>query len=147
MSGALFGKRLSEYLRFQKWFLALVLLVFLIRLGFSARWASLNALELAGLLYYAVAAPLRRFGSYKQLLVLLFIQIALTHLLIAVGIVLGIGTGSDNMFTRTEFSGGSNGRAWFHAGLHITVIAMLPFISWVVAAPILWMTEKLRPSV
>jgi hypothetical protein len=142
----IFGKKLSSYLQFQKWILVLIVLAFAIRLGFSARWASLNVVGLLGLLYYAIAVPLRRFGSYKDLLVLLFIQIAVTHVLIAFGIVLGIVSGSDNMFTQPEFAGGGDGKTWFHVGLHIIVIAMLPFISWLVGAPILWITRKLKPA-
>jgi hypothetical protein len=138
------GKSLSEYLRFQSWLLALVLAVFAIRLGFSVRWASLNALEGIGLLCYAVAVPLRGFGSYKQLLVLLFVQIALTHLLISLAIVLGIVTASQNMFTRPEFSQGFNGSTWLHAGLHLIAIAMLPFICWIIAAPILCVTKMFK---
>ena|SRR5690349_8280411 len=140
------GKSLSEYLQFQKWLLALVLAVFAIRLGFSVRWASLNALEGIGLLYYAVAVPLRGFGSYKQLLILLFIQIALTHVLIALAIVLGIVTASGNMFTRSEFSPGNNGSTWYHVGLHLIAIAMLPVICWIVGTPILWITKMLKPK-
>ena len=60
----------------------------------------------------------------------------------AIGIVFGIVTGSDNMFTRPEFSGGGNGRTWSHVGLHIVVIAMLPLITWMVGVPILWLTKK-----
>src|SRR5262245_21124231 len=100
------GKKLPEYLRFQGWVLALVVLTFLIRFAFSARWASVNFIGLIGPLYYAVAVPLKRFGSYKQLLALLFIQTAVTHVLIAIAIVIGIVTGSDNMFTLPEFAGG-----------------------------------------
>jgi hypothetical protein len=122
MSGLIFGKKVKEYLQFQKWVLAFV----------------------AGLLYYAVAVPLRSFGSYKQLLVLLFSQIALTHVRIALGIVIAIATGWDNILTRPEFSGGGDGRTWLHASLHIVAITMLPFTFWGVGAPILWITKKLR---
>jgi hypothetical protein len=144
MSGLIFGKKLKEYLQFQKWLLAFVVLVFIVRVAFSIRWASLNGLEIVGLLYYAVAVPLRSFGSYKQLLVLLFNQIALTHVLIALGIGIAIATGWNNILTRPEFSGGGNGRTWLHASLHIVAMTMLPFTFWGVGAPILWITKKLR---
>ncbi len=143
----MFGKKLSEYLRFQGWILALIVLAYLIRFGFSARWASLNIIGLIGPLYYAVAVPLKRFGSYKQLVGLLFIQTALTHVLIAIAIVIAIITGSDNIFTQPEFSGGGDGKTWFHAGLHMIVIVMLPFILWLITAPILWITKKFSPAV
>src|ERR1051326_5507691 len=113
------GKSFSDYLRFQWWLLALVVVAFAIRFGFSVRWASLNTLEGIGLLYYAIAVPLRGFGSYKQLLILFFVQIALTHLLVSLAIVLGIVTSSQNIFTLPEFSPGSSGTSWYHAGLHL----------------------------
>lgn len=141
------GKKPSEYLQFQGWVLALIVLAFLVRLGFSARWASLNLIGLIGPLYYAVAVPLKKFGSYKQLFGLLFIQTAVTHLLIAAAIAIGIITGSDNIFTQPEFSGGADGKTWYHAGLHIIVIVMLPFILWLLTAPILWITKRIRPAV
>lgn len=142
----MFGKKLSEYVRFQGWVLALIVIAFALRFALSASWASMNTIGLIGLLYYAVGVPLARFGSYKELLALLIIQTAVTHGLIALAITLGIATGTDNMFTRPEYFGGNDGKTWIHVGLHVIAIAILPFISWVFGAPILFITKKLRPA-
>ena len=109
----MFGKTLSDYFKFQGWVLGLIVLAFVIRWTLSASWASMNLVGVIGLLYYAVGVHLTGFGSYKQLLGALIIQTALTHVLITAGIVAGILTGVDNMFTRPEFFGGSDGKTWF----------------------------------
>src|SRR3989442_13995595 len=97
----MFGKKLSEYFQFQRWILILIAAVWLVRLvlsltgGYStARWVSINIVLLVGLVYYAVAVHTKEFGSYKQLLGVLFVQTAVAHLLIPPGIKLGKLTGT-----------------------------------------------------
>src|SRR6516164_500481 len=106
----MFGKKLPEYFRFESWILVLIVVVFLARLGLSLsgtpfsvnRWVSINIVLLVGLLYCSVAVHTRRFGSYSQLFGLLLMQGFLAHILIALGIVLGIVTGTDNAYTVPE---------------------------------------------
>ena len=75
----MFGKRVSEYLAFEKVWLFLIAAVGLVRLGVSlagvpdrtAAWFSMNVVVWAGCLYYGAAVHTRGFGSYKQLLPLM----------------------------------------------------------------------------
>src|SRR2546425_298585 len=72
-----------------------------------------------GLVYYAVAVHTKGFGSYKQLLGVLFVQTAVAHFPFALGITLGILTGTNNAFTVPEVSGGGDGKSWVHVAVHI----------------------------
>ena len=150
----MFGKKFSEYIRFQRLILALIAVVWLARLvlplvGMSslARWTSINIVLLAGLVYYAVAVHTGGFGSYKQLLGLLFIQTGLAHILIAFGIMLGILTGTPNMYTAPEFFGGNDGANWIHVALHLVAVFILPLFGWLFASLILFITRKLKPGI
>ncbi len=116
----MFGKKFSEYVRFDRWILILIAVAFLIRLSISmagtpvatARWVSINIVLLVGLLYCSVAVHTSGFGSYKQLFGLLLVQLAFAHFLVASAIAMGILTGTDNIYTAPEFFGGSDGRNW-----------------------------------
>jgi hypothetical protein len=78
----MFGKRLSQYLDFQKGILGLLATVGLARLGLSlaglpdttVSWLSMNVVAWAGALYYGVAVHTKDFGSYRQILPLGFFQ-------------------------------------------------------------------------
>jgi hypothetical protein len=149
----MFGKKLSEYFEFERWILILIAVVFLVRLGLSlagtpiqsARLVSINMVLLAGLIYYSIAVHTAGFGSYKQLFGLLLIQTALAHTLIGLGIILGIVTGTDNIYTAPEFFGGSNGRNWGHVFAHVVVGPVFSLISWLIGSIILFVTKKLKP--
>ena len=81
-SRQMFGHKIGEYIRFQRWILALIVLVFAVRLGASLagrpneeiRWISMSAVGAVALIYVAVAVHTKRFGSYKQLFGLLLIS-------------------------------------------------------------------------
>ena len=147
----MFGKKFSEYVQFEWWILILIAAAFVIRLvlpmaGMSigiTRWVSINVVLLAGLIYCSVAVHTRGFGSYKQLLGLLFVQTAFAHLLIAFGITLGIVTGMDNIYTAPEFFGGSSGRNWIHVLAHTIAAIVLPLFAWLIGSVILFVTKRL----
>ena len=150
----MFGKSVAQYLGFQKVVLALVVVVFLVRLGLSlsgtpnatAKWVSVTVVLLLGLLYYGVAVHTRGFGSYKQLLPLLFFQSLLAESLVALAIVLAIVTGQDNIYTAPEYSGGGDGKNWIHVVAHLIVGAViLPLISWGISSLVLLVTKKVAP--
>src|SRR6266581_3357290 len=69
------GKTVTQYLGFQKIVLALIVLAWLVRLTLSlagtpnasAKWVSVTAVLLFGVLCYGVAVHTRGFGSYKHL--------------------------------------------------------------------------------
>src|SRR6266404_5278726 len=123
----MFGKKLADYIQFEKWILIAIGVMWAIRLGLSlrgtpftvTRWFSINIVLLVGLIYFSAAVHTTGFGSYKQLLGLLIIQTAFAHLLIGAGITLGIVTGAENAYTAPEVFGGSDGRNWLHVLAHI----------------------------
>jgi hypothetical protein len=149
-----FGKKFQEYVQFQRWILILIAVVFLLRLGLSlagvpvsqARWVSINLVLLVGLMYCSVAVHTRGFGSYKQLFGLLFVQTAFAHALIAAGIILGIVTGIDNIYTAPEFFGGSSGRNWMHVIAHVLGMVVLPIFAWLVGSVILFLAKRIKSS-
>ena len=116
----MFGKKPSEYIRLERWILILIVVVFAIRLSLSLagmtieqiRLVSLNIVLLIGMIYASIKVHTSGFGGYKNLLGLLFLQAALTESLIALGIVLGIVTGHDNIFTVPEVFGGQDGKTY-----------------------------------
>src|SRR5262245_29168967 len=106
----MFGKKLSEYVRFQWCLLLLIVAAFLIRMGMSlsgmtvdqVRWVSVTWLLLLGMVYCAVAVHTTGFGGYKELFGLLLVQSLVGEGLVALAIVLGILTGTDSVFTAPE---------------------------------------------
>lgn len=149
----MFGKKLSDYIHFVRWILVLVALAFVARLvvaqaGASftlSRWVSINLVLLAGLVYCSIAVHTTGFGSYKQLLGLLLVQTVFAHLLIACGIVLGIVTGTANIYTAPEVSGGGNGATWIHVLAHLIGGVVLPLIAWLPGSAILFATKRVKP--
>jgi len=146
-----FGKKLSEYVRFVNWILVLVAVVFVIRLILpmagvqiaQARWVSINLVLLVGLIYCSVAVHTSGFGSYKQLFGLVLIQNLFAHWLIALGILLGIVTGRPNIYTAPEFFGGNNGANWFHVLAHAIAAPLVSVIAWLFGSVILFVTKRL----
>ena len=118
----MFGKTVAQYLRFQRVMLAVIVLVWLVRLTLSltgvpndtTRWASVTAVLLVGVFYYGVAVHTKGFGSYKQLYPLMLFQSVVGEGLVALAIVLAILTSRDNIYTAPEYSGGGDGKTWFH---------------------------------
>ena len=153
----IFGKRFSEYVRFQQVILGLILVVGLAKLAMTlagmpnstTRWLSLTVLTLVGVFYYGVRVHTSGFGSYKQLLPLTFNQNVLAHAIVIVGIVIGIVTGHDNVFTAPEYSGGGDGKTWGHVGAHVLVgMIVATLLGWLVASIVMWVTRRVagRPA-
>jgi hypothetical protein len=151
----IFGKPLSEYVAFSKLFLILIPVVGITRLALSlngvpnstAKWFSMTALGLIGMVYYSIRVHTSGFGSYKQLLVILTLQNLMTQLISITGIVLAILTGTGNIFSSPEFAFGGDGKTWLHVGAHLvigtTAGSLMP---WLVGSIILAATRKLTPS-
>src|SRR4051812_4543147 len=103
----IFGKTLSQYLKFQRAILLLILAVGLGRLILSlagvsnsaTRWLSISVVALLGLIYYAIRVHTTGFGSYKQLLPLVFVQSVISQGIVVAGIVIAIFTHKDNVFS------------------------------------------------
>ena len=153
----IFGRTLGDYVRFQKPFLILILVVGLARLGLSlagtsnatVRWLSMTVVLLLGVIYAGLKAPGAGFG-YRHLLPAVFLQAALLNGITIAGILIAIATGQDNIFTTPEFSPpGDEGRGAFHVFGHVvfgTGIGTL--LSWAIASLVLWVKSKLtrRPA-
>jgi hypothetical protein len=150
----MFGKTVSQYLGFQKVVLALIVLAFLVRLVLSlagqpnsvAKWISVTIVLLAGVVYYGVAVYRSGFGSYKQLYPLVLFQSLLGEGLVALAIVLAIFTGTNNIYTAPEYSGGGDGKTWVHVFAHVVVAAViLPLVSWGLSSLVMLVTKKVAP--
>jgi hypothetical protein len=147
-----FGKKLSQYLAFQKLVLLLLAAVGLARLGLSlaglpngrVAWLSMNVVAWAGALYYGVAVQTRGFGSYRQILPLVTIQTLVQQAIAVLGILLAI-SGFPNVFAAPEFSFGAQSQ-WLHALSHVTIgIVVPPLLLWGVASLVMLITKKLAP--
>jgi hypothetical protein len=145
----MFGKTVSEYLDFQKFFLWLLLAVGVARLGLSlagvpdttVRWVSMNAVVWVATLYYGVAVHTRGFGSYKQLLPLLVFQMAVFHAIAVLGILLTI-AGYPNVYAAPEYSPTAGTSQWLHVLAHLTAgMIAAPLIGWAVASLVMAATK------
>jgi hypothetical protein len=156
----MFGKRLSQYLGFQKVWLALIAAVGLARLGLSlaglrdstVTFLSMTVVGWAAILYYGVAVHTRGFGSYKQLLPLMIFQVVLVQVIAVAGILVAI-AGFPNIYAAPEYSGPPFARSpnqWNHALAHLTIgIAAPVLLGWGVGSLVLLITKRVarRPAV
>jgi hypothetical protein len=161
----MFGKTVKEYVRFERWILILIVVVFALRLGLSlagvsgggniaaldgnykaTEWVSINLVLLLGILYCAIAVQTTGFGTYKHLFPLLLFQTTLAHSLVGMGIILGIVTGHNNIFTGLAHCGvcGADGLKWGHAIGHIVMGPLVSLVAWLPASAILFVTRKVQ---
>jgi hypothetical protein len=148
----IFGKRISEYLRFQRVWLALLAAVGLARLGLSlaglpdrtVMWLSMTVVGWAAIFYYGVAVHTRGFGSYRHLVPLILFQVVLVQSIAVFGILLAI-AGVPNIYAAPEFSGPPFARStnqWTHALAHLTIGIVVPtLLGWGVASLVLLITK------
>ena len=150
----IFGKSFSEYVRFEKVILLLIFVVGIARLALSlggvanstAKWVSITAVSFLGLVYVSIRVHTSGFGSYKQLLPLVFIQTALAHLIVVGAIVLAMQTGKDNIFSAPEYSPAGNGKTWGHVVAHLIAgFVALPLLGWLIGSVLLFVTKKAAP--
>ena len=156
----MFGKRVTEYLGFQKVWLILLAVVGLGRLGLSlaglpdrtVMWLSMTVVGWAAVFYYGVAVHTRGFGSYKHLLPLMIFQVVLVQAIAVFGILLAI-AGLPNIYAAPEYSGPPFARSanqWTHALAHLTIGIVVPvLLGWGVGSLVLLITKKVarRPAV
>jgi hypothetical protein len=135
--------------------LGFILIVGLVRLALSlagvsissAKYFSLTGAWLVGLVVSSILVHRRRFGSYKQLLGVVGLQSLAAQLFTAAVVVLAIATGVDNIYTVPEYSGGSDGKTWFHAAAHLVfAFPVLTLAGWLIGSGILFVTKKLTPA-
>jgi len=156
----MFGKRISQYLAFQKVALALIAAVGLARLGLSlaglpdatVTWLSMTVAGWLAILYYGVAVHTRGFGSYRQLLPLVFFQMVLVQVIAVFGILLAI-AGLPNIYAAPEYSGPPFARSanqWSHALAHLTIGIVVPtLLGWGASSLVLLITKRVarRPAI
>jgi hypothetical protein len=151
----MFGKRISEYLDFQKVALIVLAVVGLLRLALSlagvptstVAFLSMNVVTWAATIYYGVAVYTKGFGTYRHILPLGFFQIAVQQVIAVLGILLAI-AGRDNIYAAPEFSFGVANQ-WLHLLSHLTIgLVVPPFLLWAVGSLVLWITKKVarRPA-
>ncbi len=148
----LFSKSFAEYIQFQKVVLTVTAAVGVARLLLSlagtsavAEWFSLTAMTFVGVVVYPIMVHTKGFGGYKQVLVLLSIQLALAGAIISLGIAIAMATGSGNIFTGAQM--GSTGSEMAHMASHLiggpTIFAA---IVWLPASAVLFVTRRVAPS-
>jgi hypothetical protein len=134
----LFGRTLGEYLRFSAGIVALVVVVGVARLALSlagapvstTKFVSVSTMSLLGVVYFGVRTHTSGFGSYRQLLPLMVITLGAGSWVSGFAVVLAIITGTDNIFSIPEYSGGGEGKTFFHAFAHFFIA---PFVAGVIA--------------
>ena len=148
-----FGKKLSEYVAFQKVVLAVIVVVGILRLVLSlagvadsaTRWISMTAVAIASLVYYGITVHTKGFGSYRHLLPLLVIQSVVANLIVIAGILVAAATGKPNIFTAPEYGGNSS--LAFHIGGHVIAGMIIgPLIGWAISSLVMLITKKVKPA-
>ena len=134
----IFGKTFGDYLRFAAGVVALVVVVGVARLALSlagvpvsaAKFFSVTTMALLGALYLGVKTHTSGFGSYRQLLPLMVITLGAASWVSGFAVVLAIVTGTDNIYSIPEYSGGGDGKTFFHAFAHFVIA---PFVAGLIA--------------
>ena len=152
----MFGKPFSSYLRFAGLSLAIVAGVAFLRLVLSlagmptssVKWVSATVALLVCALVYSALVHTRGFGSYKQILPVVWLQAVAANVVIIAGIVLGILTGRDNIFTVPEFAGGQDGKNWFpHVFGHVIFGGIVgPLVLWGLGSLVMLVAKKVSPG-
>jgi len=149
----MFGKRVSEYLAFQKVPLILVAAMGLLRLGLSlaglpvstVRWFSMNLVGWAATIWYGVAVYKTGFGSYKQLLPLGLFQMIVFQAVAVLGIGLAM-AGLQNVYAAPEYSFPPPYGQGVHMAGHLTIGIVVPtLLIWGVASLVMLITKAVSP--
>jgi len=151
----IFGKSVSQYVRFLRPILGFILVVGMARLLLSlagvsvssVKYFSLTVAWLVGLVVCSITVHTKGFGSYKQLLGLVGVQSLVAHAFTAAVVVLAIVTGHDNIYSLPEYSGGTDGKTWTHAAAHLFLATPIATLAgWLIGSVILFVTKKAVPA-
>jgi hypothetical protein len=151
----IFGRPLSDYVRFCKPFLVLIPIVGILRLALSVsgepnstvKWLSITALTWIGVLYYAVRVHTTGFGSYKQFLPICGLLNLAGQVVIISGIMIAIVTGVGNIYSAPEYAFGGDGKTWLHVGAHLGIGTIAgSLVPWLIGSLVLFATKKLVRS-
>jgi hypothetical protein len=148
----MFGKPFSAYVRFAGVSLAIIAAVALLRLVLSlagvsndaAKWVSATVAVLVCALVWSARVHTTGFGSYKQILPVVWLQAVTSNVIIIAAIALAIFTGKDNIFTAPEFAGGQDGKNWFpHVFGHVLAGFIIgPLVLWGLGSLVMLVTKK-----
>jgi hypothetical protein len=146
----IFRKTVGEYLRFAAGILVLTAFVGVARLVFSLAGAPVSVVKLfsatvvalLGVVYFGVRTHTSGFGSYRELLPLSVMTMAAASWVSGVAVVLAIVTGQDNIFSVPEYSGGQDGKTFFHAFAHFVLAPILAgLVGWGLASLAMLVTK------
>src|SRR5437763_14480718 len=118
----MFGKPLSDYVRFSRLFLVLIAVTGLVRLALSlgavpnstVKWFSMTGLMWIAVVYYAIRVHKTGFGTYKHLLPVLAVLNVVFQAIAIAGILIAILTGNANVFSAPEYAFCGDGNTWSH---------------------------------
>lgn len=146
----IFGRTAGEYVRFAAGIIVLAVLVGLARLALSmagapvsvVRFVSVSAVALLGVVYFGVRTHTAGFGAYRELLPLMVITMAATSWMSGFAVVLAIATGQDNIYSIPEYSGGEDGKTFFHAFAHFVIAPVVAgLIGWGLSSLVMLVTR------
>lgn len=135
----IFGRTLGDYLRFAAGVVALVVIVGVARLVLSlagappdtTKFLSVTTVALLGVVYLGVKTHTSGFGSYRHLLPLMVIIWAAASWVSGFAVLLAIATGTDNIYSVPEYSGGGDGKTFFHAFAHFVPAPLIAaLVAW-----------------
>jgi hypothetical protein len=147
----IFGKPLSDYVRFSKLLIILIAAVGVTRLALTltgtpnatAKWFSMTALMWIGVIYYSIRVQTTGFGTYRHLLPVLALPNFVAQAVAITGIMTAIFSGIGNIFSAPEFAFGGDGKTWIHVAAHLffgtTAGSLLP---WAFGSGIMAITKK-----
>ena len=143
----MFGKPISAYVRFAAPSLAIIAAVALLRWATALGWLSVTYVLLICALVWSVRVATTGFGGYRQILPVVWLQAMTASLVIIAAIVLSIFSGQDNVYTVPEFTRGTPGKTWGHAGGHLLAGALvLPLVLWGLGSLAMWVTKMISPG-
>jgi hypothetical protein len=146
----IFGRTLGDYLRFAAGMVTLVVVVGVARLMLSmagvpvsaARFVSVTTMAILGVVYFGVRTHTSGFGSYRQLLPLMVITLGAASWVSGFAVVLAIATGRDNIYSIPEYSGGQDGKTFFHAFAHFVLAPFVAgLIAWGLSSLVMFVTK------
>ena len=107
----------------------------------------MTALVWIGVFYYSIRMHTTGFGSYKQILPVVWLQALTVSVVIIGAILLAMGTGHDNIFTAPEYSGGTDGKVWGHVLGHVVFGFIVgPLVLWGLGSLVMLVTKKVSPG-
>jgi hypothetical protein len=148
-----FGKKLSEYVAFEKAGLTLIAIVGFLRLVLSlagvadatTRWLSMTAVSLPIIIYYGVVTHTKGFGSYRQLLPLYALQAIVVNTIVIAGILISAATGKATIFTAPEH-GGNQPLLLQIGGRVLGGLIIAPLVIWLIGSIAMFVTKKVKPG-